>query len=119
MKPTAVDYEVLFAERDERFVDLVQGDAQALLAEARREPGAERRAVVGGEANVGCLVKVVETLEETYVAFFIEQVTYERFVILLNAFFVLRFEEWEQVDEMPHRQIDEVSGEVCYRYLRG
>jgi len=119
MKPTAADYEALFAERDERFVDLVQGDAQALLAEARREPGAEKRAVVGGEANVGCLVEVVETLDETYVAFFVEEVTYERFVILLNAFYVSRFEEWEPVKEMPHRPIDERSGEVCYRYLRG
>lgn len=119
MKPTPADYEALFAERDERFVDLVQGDAQALLAEARRAPGIEKRSLVGGEANVGCLVEVVETLEETYVAFFIEEVTYERFVILLNAFFVSRFEEWEQVHEMPRRAIDEASGEVCYRYLRG
>ncbi len=119
MKPATVDYEALFAERDERFIDLVQRDAQALLAEARREPGVEKRAVVGGEANVGCLVEVVETLEETYVAFFVEEVTYERFVILLNAFFVSRFEEWEQVKEMPHRPIDQASGEVCYRYLRG
>ncbi len=119
MKPATVDYEALFAERDERFIDLVQRDAQALLAEARREPGVEKRAVVGGEANVGCLVEVVETLEETYVAFFVEEVTYERVVILLNAFFVSRFEEWEQVKEMPHRPIDQASGEVCYRYLRG
>jgi hypothetical protein len=119
MKPADVDYEALFAERDERFVDLVQGDAQALLTEARREPGTEKRGVVGGEASVGCLVEVVETLEETYVAFFIEQVTYERFVILLNAFYVSRFEEWEQAHEMPHRAIDEASGEVCYRYLKG
>ncbi len=119
IKPAAVDYEVLFAERDERFVDLVHGDAQALLAEARLEPGTEKRAVVGGEANVGCLVEVVETLKETYVAFFIEQVTYERFVILLNAFYASRFEEWEQASEMPHRPIDEASGEVGYRYLTG
>jgi hypothetical protein len=119
MKPTGVDYAALFAERDERFIDLVHADAQALLAKARQEPGVEKRAVVGGEANVGCLVEVVETLEETYVAFFVEQVTYERFVILLNAFYASRFEEWEQVKEMPHRLIDEPSGEVCYRYLRG
>jgi hypothetical protein len=118
MKPTPVDYEALFAERDERFVDLVHGDAQALLAEARREPGTEKRAVVGGEASVGCLVEVVETLDETYVAFFIEEVTYERFVILLNAFYVSRYEEWEPVRELPHRAIDEASGEVCYRYLK-
>jgi hypothetical protein len=39
---------------------------QALLAEARRAPGIEKRSLVGGEANVGCLVEVVETLEETY-----------------------------------------------------
>ena len=119
MKPVAMDYEALFAERDERFVDLVRGDAQALLAEARQEPGREKRAIVGGEASVGCLVEVVETLEETYVAFFVEEVTYERLVILLNAFYVSRFEDWEQVHEMPHRPIDEALGEVCYRYLRG
>jgi hypothetical protein len=118
MKPACADYEALFAERDERFVDLVQGDAEALLAEARREPGTEKRAVVGGEANIGCLVEVVETLEETYVAFFIEEVTYERFVTVLNAFYVSRFEEWEQVQGMPHRAIDEPSGEVCYRFLK-
>ncbi len=40
-------------------------------------------------------------------------------MILLNAFYVSRFEEWEQVQEMPHRAIVEASGEVCYRYLRG
>jgi len=119
MKPEVADYQALFAERDERFVDLVQTDAQALLALARDEQGVEKSSVIGGEATVGCLVEVVSTLEETYVAFFLEEVTYERFVLLLNAFHPSRFDEWEDVLEMPHRRVDRASGEVCFRYLKG
>jgi hypothetical protein len=119
MKPTEVDYNLLFEERDERFVDLIESDAQGVLDRAREKIGTEIRAVVGGEASVGCLVEVVETLEETYVAFYVEEVTYERFVLLLNAFHRSRFDDWEQVDKMPHRPIDKGSGEVCYRYLKG
>jgi hypothetical protein len=119
MKPLEADYEALFEDRDARFVDTVESDAQELLAAAHDDPGAEKRAVIGGEPTVGCLVEIVDTLEETYVAFLIEEVGYERFVILLNAFYPSRFEDWEQVEEMPHRPIDTASAEICYRYLKG
>jgi hypothetical protein len=48
IRPQEDDYEALFLERDERFADLVYGDAQTLLAEARRNPGEERSGIVGG-----------------------------------------------------------------------
>jgi hypothetical protein len=119
LRPVKADYERLFEERDERFVDLVPEHAQELLAQARDEPGVEKRGIVGGEATVGCLVEVVDTLEDTYVAFFLDEVPYERWVPLLNAFHPARFDEWEQVEAMPHRPLDTPLGEVCYRYLKG
>jgi hypothetical protein len=119
MKPTAEDYEALFEERDEQFVDFVQADAQALLATAREDLGSEKQALVGGEATVGCLVDVVETLEETYVAFKLGDITYERIVLLLNAFHPASADEWRQTDRLPHRPVNEAEGEVCFSYLKG
>jgi hypothetical protein len=78
---------------------------------------AYKRAVIGGEAQAGCVVEVVDTLNETYVAFFAAEVKYERFVLLLNAFYRAPFEDWEPVKKMPHRAVDEKNGEVCFRYL--
>lgn len=120
MKPAADDYERLFEERDERFDDFVFSDAQELLAVARSDPGKEHHRVLGGEASAGCLVEVVSTLEETYVAFFPLEAGYERFLKILAAFFPdARFEDWEPVDALPTRGLDLDRGEVCYRQLRG
>jgi hypothetical protein len=74
----ATGYARLFAERDERFVDFAPLDAHELLEAARADPGKEISQVVGGEATVGVFVDVVETLSETYVAFLLEEVGYER-----------------------------------------
>lgn len=116
IKPTEEDYVRLFQERDERFVDLVRVDAQALLKTARQSPGEELSGVVGGEATVGVLVEIVETLSETYVAFLVDEVTYERFVLLLEAFYPgSTFFDWEEVRSLPTRELRD--GEFCYRIL--
>jgi hypothetical protein len=116
IRPQEDDYEALFLERDERFADLVYRDAQALLAEAQRNPGEERSGIVGGEATVGVAVDIVETLSETYVAFFIAEVGYERFVLLLASFYPgSHFTDWLDCDRIGGRKLRE--GETCYRIL--
>jgi hypothetical protein len=117
IKPTKDDYVALLEERAERFVDLVFKQAQELLDEARTAPGEEVSRVIGGEATVGLVVEVVETLNETHVAFFIQDLgSGDRFVLLLKAFFPeAQFADWELVDEFPTRELR--VGEVCYRIL--
>lgn len=121
MKPTADDYERLFEERDEWFDDHVLPDAQELLAEARSDPGHEHRATIGGEAPVGCLVDVVSTLEETYIALFpLDLPDHQQLIKILAAFFPeSRYEDWEIVDALPTRKLDQDQGEFGYRLLRG
>lgn len=113
IKPVEEDYVALLEERAEWFVDLAPDQAQALLATAREKPGKEQSGVIGGEADVGVVVEVVETLSETYVAFFIEQVGYERFVFLLAAFYPdAHFTDWIESEGLPTRSLRD--GEVCY-----
>ncbi len=120
MKPTADDYERLFEERDEWFDDHVLPDAQELLAEARSHPGNEHRRTIGGEAPVGCLVEVVSTLEETYIALFPLDLDHQQFIKILTAFFPdAGFEDWEPVDALPTRKLNQDEGEFGYRLFRG
>jgi hypothetical protein len=120
MKPNADDYERLLEERDEWFDDHVLPDAQELLAEARADPGKEHQRTIGGEAPVGCLVEVVSTLEETYIALFPLDLDVQQLIKILVAFFPdSRFEDWESVDALPTRKLDLDKGEFGYRLLRG
>lgn len=116
--PTADDYEALFLDRDRRFVETMSLDAQALLARARSNPGVEQVGLIGGEETTGVIVEVVETLEETHVAFTLTVVDYRRIVLLLAAFYPdATFKDWELVVILPTRSLRE--NEMCYRILRG
>lgn len=120
MIPTADDYESLFTDRGRRFAETVAEDAAALLLRARAEPGREHTGVLGGHQPAGVVVDVVDTLEETYIAFSIAGADYRRVVVLLRAFFVeAAFSDWELVDALPTRPLDGANGEICYRILHG
>ena len=116
--PTEDDYAALFEDRGHRFADTVQDDAQRLLQLARSTPGVEQVGILGGEQTTGVLVEVVDTLEETYVAFSMERMDTERLIVILAAFYVdAEFREWELVEMLPTRSLR--SDEACYRVLRG
>jgi len=115
--PTVDDYEALFLDRDRRFVETMSADAQALLERARSNPGIEQVGLIGGEETTGVVVEVVETLEETHVAFALTVADYTRIVLLLAAFYPgATFMEWELVGSLPTRTLRE--NEMCYRILR-
>jgi hypothetical protein len=116
--PTEDDYAVLFEDRGHRFADTVQDDAQRLLQMARATPGVEQVGTLGGEQTTGILVDVVDTLEETYVAFSMERMNTERLIVILAAFYVdADFGAWELVGALPTRPLR--RHEACYRILRG
>jgi hypothetical protein len=116
--PTEDDYAALYGDRARRFVDTIHEDAQRLLANARSAPGVEQVGMLGGEETAGVLVEVVDTLEETYVAFSVERMDTERLVVILGAFYVeAEFRDWELAQELPNRPLR--RNEVCYRILRG
>jgi hypothetical protein len=118
--PTREDYRALFEDRGNRFAETAQQDAQALLALARSEPGTEHVGILGGEERTGVIVEVVETLEETYVAFSVGRMDPTRPVIILRAFYSdVAFNEWELVDRLPTRPLRVDQGEIAYRLLRG
>jgi len=116
--PTEEDYAALFEDRDYRFAETVHDDAQRLLALARSTPGIEQLGKLGGEETTGVLVEVVDTLEETYVAFSIERMDSERLIVILAALYVdAEFSDWELAASLPTRPLRQY--EVCYRILRG
>lgn len=119
MMPTADDYERLFTDRSRRFVETVRQDAEELLQHARADPGRERRGRLGGEEYAGVVVEVVDTLEETYVAFSVVGMDHRRVLIVLTAFFPnATFGDWELANALPTRSLSREDSEVCYRILR-
>jgi hypothetical protein len=117
--PTAADYTALFEDRGRRFVETVQQDAQALLELARSSPATEQVGLLGGEEATAVLVDIMETLEETYVAFSVVRMDPTRPLIILRAFYPdVAFAEWEAVDRLPTRPLRITDGEVAYRLLR-
>ncbi len=118
--PTVEDYQALFADRGRRFAETVHEDAQALLARARSSPGIEQIGVLGGEERTGVVVEVVETLEETYVAFSVARIDPSRLVLILAAFYPdMAFGDWALAASLPTRPLRTSEAEVCYRILRG
>lgn len=116
--PTVDDYERLFRDRASRFASTVATDAQSLLAAARTNPGVEQRGLVGGEQHLGAVVEVVETLEETYVAFSLVGLNSTRIIMLLAAFFPdAEFSDWDPVDALPTRPLQTEDAEIGYRIL--
>lgn len=118
--PIEEDYAALFDDRGHRFADTLYEDAQRLLGRARSNPGVEQVGVLGGEQTTGVVVDVVDTLQETYVAFSVVRMDTSRLVMTLGAFDVeAAFRDWELVDRLPTRPLRSADGEICYRILRG
>jgi hypothetical protein len=114
--PTKADYTALFRDRDRRFTEVVQHEAEQLLDAAREQPGEEQRAVVGGQLGVGVALEVVETLEEVYLAVKTARLTPENLIILFAAFFPERqFDEIDGTHKLPHRELGEE--ELAFRCL--
>lgn len=118
--PTEDDYAPLFDDRGRRFTDTLYEDAQRLLTLARSNPGVEHVGVLGGEETTAVVVEVVDTLEETYVAFSAARMNTSRVVMIVGAFDVeAAFSDWEWVNSLPTRGLRAESGEICCRILRG
>ena len=118
--PTEDDYTALFDDRGRRFADTLYEDAQQLLAQARSNPGIEQIGVLGGEQSAAVAVEVVDTLEETYVAFSAVGIDTTRLLMILGAFDLeAKFSDWELVGRFPTRALRAAEGEICYRILRG
>lgn len=118
--PTEDDYIALFDDRGYRFTETIGDNAQQLLARARLNPGVEQIGILGGEERAAVVVEVVDTLEETYVAFSVAGMDHSRVVLILGAFDVdAEFSQWELVDRLPTRPLRLHESEICYRILRG
>jgi hypothetical protein len=114
--PTAADYEALFRDRDRRFAAVIGAEAADLLGTARKRPGHEHRAVIGGGLGVGIAIEVVETLEEAYLAVKLAGLTQENLPILLAAFFPAQdFESIHDAQALPTRELE--PDELGFRCL--
>lgn len=115
--PTEEDYKALFDDRGRRAAMVAPEEAQELLAEARANEGVEVRGVLGEAAGVGVVVEVVETLEETAIAFDVNQVP-AAWVPLMPAWFFpeSRFDDWSHTNAFPTREL--AATEICLRYLK-
>lgn len=116
--PTREDYAWLERDRAARLAERLPEAAQALLAEARRDPNSEHVAVIGS-GHVGVVVEVIDTLEETYVAVSVATLgDPTRFVALLAAFYPNRpFDDWQYRSRLPTRTLR--PGEICRSILHG
>src|SRR5262249_53536932 len=106
----------LFRDRDRRFATVVGAEAADLLQTARKDPGHEHRAVIGGGLGVGVAIEVVETLEEAFVAVKLAGLTQENLPILLAAFFPEQeFAAIQDAEALPTRALD--TDELGFRCL--
>lgn len=114
--PAAEDYTWLEVDRAERLADALPEAAQNLLDVARGQPNIEHRAVIG-PGEVGMVVEIVETLEETYVAVVVTTMgDPTRLVTLLGAFYPERaWSDWQDRDHLPTRAL--AAGELCFSIL--
>lgn len=111
--PTEEDYEALLAGRGERFAAVVVDDAPRLLAMARASPDTEQILSIGGEP-VALVVRIVETLEETFVAVSALNLMPTLWLLLLAALYPDRgLQEWRAEQRLPTRELDHSRAESC------
>lgn len=115
--PDEDDDVALIEDRADRFALVVGPESEALLAEARNDPGVEKRALIGTTQPVGLLVHVVETLEETFVALTGTSDIAQIQVLLVALYPTRAFEDWEYADALPTRSLDHAAGEFCLKIL--
>lgn len=106
--PDESDYEALRGDRDRRFVEMVVRQVPVLLTAARSAPEEEQAASLGGSADVGVAIEVVETLEELHLRISPLNLHPPWLEILLGAVFADR--PWEVTDQFPGREpsVDEL-----------
>lgn len=115
--PDEDDDVALIEDRAERFALVVEPQSQALLAEARNDPGVEKRAMIGTTQPVSLLVYIVETLEETFVALTGTSDVAQIQVLLVALYPTRAFDDWEYADALPTRSLDLAAGEFCLSIL--
>jgi hypothetical protein len=109
--PTEKDYERMFRERTDRFVEAVVHEAPVVLCEARAADG-EYECTVGGQLGVRLCIEVDEELDATAItaAFMAESLeTVDQAKVLLAA---LSPGKWDEVVGMPSRPL--VPGEMAF-----
>ena len=107
------DYDALAADRTEQFAAFVIDDAPRLLAMARAEPEVEQVLAIGQEP-VALVVHVVETLEETFVAVSVQNISMQMYQLLLVALYPERsFKDWRVEQRLPTRDLDYARSEFC------
>lgn len=112
--PTDDDHEALAADRGQQFAAFVITDAPALLAAARATPETEQVAIIGIEP-VTVIVRVIETLEETYVTISGLRLTLPVLQLLLVSLYPDRgFEDWRPEKHLPNRDLDHARAELCF-----
>jgi hypothetical protein len=117
--PSDDDYEALEADRGEQFAAFVVTEAPRFLAAARAAPETEIVMVIGREP-VAIVVRVVETLEETFVAFSGLRLAPPLFVLLFVALYPDRgFKDWRTEPRLPTRELDRPRAELCFSILHG
>jgi hypothetical protein len=109
----------LEADRGEQFAGFVLTDAPALLAIACENPDTEQVRIIGQEP-VTIVVRVVETMEETFVAISGLRLTLPVLQLLLVSLYLHRgFEEWRPENRLPTRELDRVRAELCFSMVHG
>lgn len=117
--PRSEDYEAFAVDYGKRFADFVQTDAPQLLTMARANPDVEHVLLIGPQP-VAIVVHIVETLEETFVAFSGVKLIPEEFLALLAALYPDRvFDEWQHAPRLPTRELDRARSEFCLSIVHG
>lgn len=117
--PDDDDREALEVDRADQFTAFVLTDAPALLAAARAAPEAEQVATIGREP-VAIVVRIVETMEETFVAVSGLRLSLPGLQLLLVALYPERgFEEWRTEASLPTRPLDPTRAEICLSIVHG
>lgn len=100
--PTLDDYAALEKDRGRRFVEQVMRVVPRLMEQAKEQPEAEQSTSIGGSAQIGVAMDVVETLEEVYLRVSPLNLRPAWLEIILAAVFGDR--PWEVTDRFPNRE---------------
>jgi len=113
--PTEEDYEALYRDRDLRLARMLTVDPPLLLKRAR-ESGKEERAQVGGRFGTSVAVEIADDLEAISVAFDTRAENFYRTLPVILAAFVptASFEDWDDLERMPKRDLHDY--EIGFSY---
>jgi len=114
--PVSNDLEDHIAERQEQFAERAKLTVPILLAEAQANPETEVTMEIGVEP-VSCVVHVVETAEERFIA--VSGHVGVQGLALLKVLFARDkgHEEWRSVGRLPTRALDHTRAEMCFSVL--